>query len=197
MRPIAAAVLILLGTCAASPATITVLYNGSAGGTPSAQGWLYSTSPNPSATQGAAGGITTLITGRLADRFPRRTVLWLSILPLTPALLLFLLGGPAVAIVLSALIGATTIGTVAVSLVTSAMTLWQLRDAPGPDQTAWLLALLMSGGLLAPLHWWSRGRARLTPRPTATRVAWSPPTPPPTPGSDVLAPTTWHRVHRS
>ena len=66
-----------------------------------------------------AGGITTLITGRLADRFPRRTVLWLSILPLTPALLLFLLGGPAVAIVLSALIGATTIGTVAVSLVMS------------------------------------------------------------------------------
>ena len=62
MRPIAAAVLILLGTCAASPATITDLYDGSAGGTPSAQGWLYSTSPNPSATQGAAGGITTLDT---------------------------------------------------------------------------------------------------------------------------------------
>ena len=65
------------------------------------------------------GAISTLVTGRLADRFPRRSVLWISIVPLTPLLLLFLLGGPAVAIALCALIGATTIGTIAVSLVMS------------------------------------------------------------------------------
>ena len=62
MRPITAAILILLGTCAASSAGMTVLYDGSAGGTPSAQGWLYQTSANPSATQVEAGGITTLDT---------------------------------------------------------------------------------------------------------------------------------------
>ncbi|MGI9557954.1 MAG: hypothetical protein ACR2N5_08440, partial [Solirubrobacterales bacterium] len=39
--------------------------------------------------------------------------------PLTPLLILFLLGGPALAIVLSALIGAATIGTISVSLVMS------------------------------------------------------------------------------
>jgi len=68
-------------------------------------------------TAGAA--VMTLIGGRLADRFPRRTVLWVSILPVTPLLVLFLLGGPALAIVLSALIGAATIGTISVSLVMS------------------------------------------------------------------------------
>jgi len=65
------------------------------------------------------GAMATLISGRLADRFQRRTVLWVSILPLTPLIILFLLGGPALAIVFTGLIGAATIGTISVSLVMS------------------------------------------------------------------------------
>ncbi len=65
----------------------------------------------------ACGAIATLIGGRLADHFERRKVVWVSMIPLTPFLVLFLLGGPGVAIVAAGLIGAATIGTFSVTLV--------------------------------------------------------------------------------
>jgi FSR family fosmidomycin resistance protein-like MFS transporter len=64
-----------------------------------------------------SGAIATLIGGRLADHFERRKVVWISMIPLAPFLLLFLVGGPAVAIVAAALIGAATVGTFSVTLV--------------------------------------------------------------------------------
>jgi FSR family fosmidomycin resistance protein-like MFS transporter len=63
---------------------------------------------------GAAG---TLIGGPLADRFGRRTVLRASMLALPPLIVAFLLSGPALAIVFSALAGAVTIATFAVTIV--------------------------------------------------------------------------------
>jgi len=65
----------------------------------------------------AAGAISTLIGGRLADRFERRKVVWFSMIPIAPFVILFLLGGPGVAIIAAGLIGAATVGTFSVTLV--------------------------------------------------------------------------------
>ena len=63
------------------------------------------------------GAVATLIGGRLADHFERRKVVWISMIPLTPMIVVFLLGGPGVAIVMAGLIGAATVGTFSVTLV--------------------------------------------------------------------------------
>ncbi len=63
---------------------------------------------------GAAG---TLIGGRLADRFGRRSVLVGSMLTLPPLIVGFLLSGPGLAVVFAALAGAATIATFAVTIV--------------------------------------------------------------------------------
>ena len=64
------------------------------------------------------GGATgTLVGGRLADRFGRRTVLIGSMLALPPLLIGFLLSGPALALVFAGLAGAATIATFAVTIV--------------------------------------------------------------------------------
>jgi FSR family fosmidomycin resistance protein-like MFS transporter len=63
---------------------------------------------------GAAG---TLIGGRLADRFGRRTILIGSMLALPPLVIGFLLCGPVLGIVFAALAGAATIATFAVTIV--------------------------------------------------------------------------------
>jgi len=56
--------LVAVVVCVSSLAGAQVLYDGSAGGTPDAQGWLYRTLPlgGASALNGAAGGVTTLDT---------------------------------------------------------------------------------------------------------------------------------------
>ena len=63
------------------------------------------------------GGIGTLIGGRLADRFARRTVLRVSIGLLTPLIVLFLLGGPVVATITAGLVGAAAVGSFSITLV--------------------------------------------------------------------------------
>jgi FSR family fosmidomycin resistance protein-like MFS transporter len=63
------------------------------------------------------GAIGTLIGGRLADRFARRTVLRVSITLLTPLIIVFLLGGPALATIAAGLIGAAAVGSFSVTLV--------------------------------------------------------------------------------
>jgi MFS transporter, FSR family, fosmidomycin resistance protein len=65
----------------------------------------------------ACGAIGTLIGGRLADRFSRRVVLRTSLGVLTPLMVVMLSGGPAVAIVALAFIGAATIATFSVTVV--------------------------------------------------------------------------------
>jgi FSR family fosmidomycin resistance protein-like MFS transporter len=64
---------------------------------------------------GGAGG--TLIGGPLADRFGRRAVLVSSMLLLPPLIAIFMLCGPALAVPVAAVIGATTIATFAVTIV--------------------------------------------------------------------------------
>ncbi len=63
---------------------------------------------------GAAG---TLLGGRLADRFGRRSVLRGSMLLLPPLIVAFLLSGPVLGMVFVALAGAATIATFAVTIV--------------------------------------------------------------------------------
>ncbi len=65
----------------------------------------------------ACGAIGTLIGGRLADRFSRRVVLRTSLGVLTPLMVVMLSGGPGVAIVALAFIGAATIATFSVTVV--------------------------------------------------------------------------------
>jgi FSR family fosmidomycin resistance protein-like MFS transporter len=65
------------------------------------------------------GAIGTLIGGRLADRFGRRIVLQVSMAVLTPLLAVFLLGGPVVATLAVALIGAASVGSFSTTLVMS------------------------------------------------------------------------------
>jgi MFS transporter, FSR family, fosmidomycin resistance protein len=63
------------------------------------------------------GAIGTLVGGRLADRFGRRTVLRGSMVVLPPLIVAFLLSGPALAMVFAGLAGAATIATFAVTIV--------------------------------------------------------------------------------
>ncbi|HEY5187463.1 MAG TPA: MFS transporter [Solirubrobacteraceae bacterium] len=63
------------------------------------------------------GAVGTLVGGRLADRFGRRTVLRTSMLLLPELIVGFLLSGPVLAIVFAALAGAATIATFAVTIV--------------------------------------------------------------------------------
>jgi FSR family fosmidomycin resistance protein-like MFS transporter len=65
----------------------------------------------------ACGAIGTLVGGRLADRFSRRVVLRTSLGVLTPLMVVMLSGGPGVAIVALAFIGAATIATFSVTVV--------------------------------------------------------------------------------
>jgi MFS transporter, FSR family, fosmidomycin resistance protein len=65
----------------------------------------------------ACGAIGTLVGGRLADRFSRRVVLRTSLGVLTPLMIVMLSGGPGVAIVALAFIGAATIATFSVTVV--------------------------------------------------------------------------------
>ncbi len=63
------------------------------------------------------GAVGTLVGGRLADRFGRRTVLVGSML-ITPLLIVgFIVSGPGLALVFASLAGATTIATFAVTIV--------------------------------------------------------------------------------
>jgi FSR family fosmidomycin resistance protein-like MFS transporter len=63
------------------------------------------------------GAVGTLIGGRLADRFGRRSVLIGSMLLLPPLITGFLLSGPVLAVAFAALAGAATIATFAVTIV--------------------------------------------------------------------------------
>ncbi len=63
------------------------------------------------------GALGTLIGGRVADRFGRRTVLRISMLILPALIVGFLLSGPGLAIVFAALTGGVTIATFAVTIV--------------------------------------------------------------------------------
>ena len=63
------------------------------------------------------GAVGTLVGGRAADRFGRRTVLRTSMLILPAMIVAFLLSGPALAIVFAALTGGLTIATFAVTIV--------------------------------------------------------------------------------
>ncbi|MGI9557953.1 MAG: MFS transporter [Solirubrobacterales bacterium] len=63
------------------------------------------------------GAIGTLVGGRLADHYERRKVVWVSMIPLTPLVIIFLIGGPGVAIVAGGLLGAAVVGTFSVTLV--------------------------------------------------------------------------------
>jgi FSR family fosmidomycin resistance protein-like MFS transporter len=65
----------------------------------------------------AGGAAGTLVGGRLADRFGRRTVLIGSMILLPPLIVCFLLAGTALGMVLAAVIGAVTIATFAVTIV--------------------------------------------------------------------------------
>jgi FSR family fosmidomycin resistance protein-like MFS transporter len=63
------------------------------------------------------GAVGTLVGGRLADRFGRRTVLIGSMLLLPPLTVGFLLSGAGVAVVFAGITGAVTIATFAVTIV--------------------------------------------------------------------------------
>jgi FSR family fosmidomycin resistance protein-like MFS transporter len=63
------------------------------------------------------GAVGTLVGGRLADRFGRRSVLIGSMLMLPPLIVGFLLSPPALAMAFAALSGAVTIATFAVTIV--------------------------------------------------------------------------------
>lgn len=63
------------------------------------------------------GAVGTLLGGRLADRFGRRTVLLCSMLAVPPLIVGFLLAGPAAGVALVAVAGAVTIATFAVTIV--------------------------------------------------------------------------------
>jgi MFS transporter, FSR family, fosmidomycin resistance protein len=65
----------------------------------------------------AGGALGTLIGGRLADRFGRRSVLVGSMVALPPLIAGFLVCGPALGMVFAGLAGATTIATFAVTIV--------------------------------------------------------------------------------
>jgi FSR family fosmidomycin resistance protein-like MFS transporter len=65
----------------------------------------------------AGGALGTLIGGRLADRFGRRSVLVGSMVALPPLIAGFLICGPALAMVFAGLAGAATIATFAVTIV--------------------------------------------------------------------------------
>jgi FSR family fosmidomycin resistance protein-like MFS transporter len=65
----------------------------------------------------AGGALGTLIGGRLADRFGRRSVLTGSMVLLPPLIVGFLISGPALAMVFAGLAGAATIATFAVTIV--------------------------------------------------------------------------------
>jgi FSR family fosmidomycin resistance protein-like MFS transporter len=65
----------------------------------------------------AGGALGTLVGGRLADRFGRRSVLIGSMVLLPPLIVAFLISGPALAIVFAGLTGAVTIATFAVTIV--------------------------------------------------------------------------------
>jgi FSR family fosmidomycin resistance protein-like MFS transporter len=63
------------------------------------------------------GAVGTLVGGRLADRFGRRTVLRASMIVLPPLIVGFLASGPVPAMVFAGLAGAATIATFAVTIV--------------------------------------------------------------------------------
>jgi FSR family fosmidomycin resistance protein-like MFS transporter len=63
------------------------------------------------------GAFGTLIGGPLADRFGRRTVLIGSMVSLPPLIAAFLVAGPALGIVVTAVAGAATVATFAVTIV--------------------------------------------------------------------------------
>ncbi len=63
------------------------------------------------------GAVGTMVGGRAADRFGRRTVLRTSMLILPGLIVAFLLSGPALAMVFAALTGGVTIATFAVTIV--------------------------------------------------------------------------------
>ena len=63
------------------------------------------------------GAVGTLVGGRLADRFGRRSVLIGSMLVLPPLIVGFLVSPPALAMAFAALAGAVTIATFAVTIV--------------------------------------------------------------------------------
>jgi FSR family fosmidomycin resistance protein-like MFS transporter len=63
------------------------------------------------------GAFGTLVGGPLADRFGRRTVLAGSMVALPPLILAFLLAGPTTGIVVTAVAGAATVATFAVTIV--------------------------------------------------------------------------------
>ncbi|MDQ2896117.1 MAG: MFS transporter [Actinomycetota bacterium] len=63
------------------------------------------------------GAIGTIVGGRAADRFGRRSVLQTSMLILPGLIVAFLLSGPALAMVFAALAGGVTIATFAVTIV--------------------------------------------------------------------------------
>lgn len=65
----------------------------------------------------ASGAVGTLLMGPLADRFGRRVVLGVSMLLLPPLIFAFTLAGPALGMVLLALVGAATVGTFGVTVV--------------------------------------------------------------------------------
>ena len=63
------------------------------------------------------GAVGTMVGGRAADRFGRRTVLRTSMLILPGLIVAFLLSGPALAMVFAALTGGVTIATFAITIV--------------------------------------------------------------------------------
>lgn len=65
----------------------------------------------------ASGAVGTLILGRVADRFGRRTVLAGTMLAAAPLLYAFTLAGPVVGMVLLGFVGACLIGTFGVTVV--------------------------------------------------------------------------------
>lgn len=65
----------------------------------------------------ASGAVGTLLMGPLADRFGRRVVLGGSMLLLPPLIFAFTVAGPALGMVLLAVIGAATVGTFGVTVV--------------------------------------------------------------------------------
>jgi FSR family fosmidomycin resistance protein-like MFS transporter len=148
----------------------------------------------------ASGAAGTVITGRVADRAGRRTIMLACLALAGPALAAFIVAPTGLAFVLIAVVGLTVVGTFAITVVLGpeylpnrlgmasgvtlgaaigvggalAPLLGALADAQGIETAMWVIAAIPVPALLLALTLPAEGRLALKPQVPKTRSPASP-----------------------